>query len=130
MVEPIAGFYILLGLFFDIIGAYLLVSIIVSFKSRWTSDLLKTQADFTSQCEKIIPILSQIEKDYNEKEALKKLQADNKNLLKTGKNFHKKLDKEIKKQQKSFSENRAYSGLSFLIGGFVLQGIGIAFQLF
>jgi len=60
MMEPLAGFYILLGLSFDVVGAYLLVSIIISFKSSWTPELLKIHNEWLIQYREFLPKMSQI----------------------------------------------------------------------
>jgi len=130
MMEPLVGFYILLGLFFDIIGAFLIVSNIITFRSSWTPELLKINSEWLAQYRKFLPTMSQIIISDNEKEALKKFQEENKDLLKASNDYNEKLGKEIEKQRKDFSKNRAYSGLSYLIGGFLLQGIGVVIQLF
>lgn len=128
--EPLVGFYILLGLFFDIIGAFLIVSNIITFRSSWTPELLKINSEWLAQYRKFLPTMSQIIIADNDKEALKKFQEENKDLLKASNDYNEKLGKEIEKQRKDFSKNRAYSGLSFLIGGFSLQGLGVVIQLF
>lgn len=130
MMEPLVGFYILLGLFFDIIGAFLIVSNIITFRSSWTPELLKINSEWLAQYRKFLPTMSQIIIADNEKESLKKFQEENKDLLKASNDYNEKLGKEIEKQRKDFSKNRAYSGLSFLIGGFLLQGLGVVVQLF
>ena len=37
--EPLAGFYVLFGILFDVLGAYLIVSNIISYKSIWNPKL-------------------------------------------------------------------------------------------
>ncbi len=130
MIEPLTSFYILLGLTFDIIGAYLLVSIIISFKSSWTPELLRIHNEWLTKYREFLPKMSQIIIANGEKEAWTQFREENEEIITASKEYNEKLSKEITKQGKKFSKNRAYSGLACLIGGFSLQGLGVIIQLF
>ena len=130
MMEPIAGFYILMGLLFDVIGAILIASTVIAYKTNWTPLLLEQNKRFTDFAIRFIPTPQEIGSGIFSKERLLEMKENNEKVDKSAKDYERKLDKEIKKQEKEFSKNRAFSGLSFFIGGFSLQGIGVVIQLF
>lgn len=142
--EPLTGFFILEGLTFDIIGVVLIVTGIFDFKQ---DNKLESNAVVADQIRAIFKLIhgnlkgSQFtSEDVGDlfKEIpgfLKKNDMTFKDIL-----YETALDEELHKsnmlflkkdyyETRKFSQNRAISGLSFLIGGFLLQGIGIINQL-
>lgn len=126
--EPLIAYFILQGLTFDIIGAILLVSIILSFKSTWTPDLILSHKNWIESAGEIRFTAEEIAGTFT-KERLTEISKSNEKILKASKGYRETLKKEIEKQLKEFSKKRAWAGLSFLIGGFLLQGIGVYLQL-
>jgi hypothetical protein len=127
--EPLSVFFILEGLTFDIIGAILVISGILNFKLKNTEPIKNLISNF------LIPVLNEYYKVHPIKEGYQDI---NEVLKFTDKaDFSSTLPRidvpgiqiELQKQEQDHTMNKAYSGLPFLIGGFVLQGIGTVTQL-
>jgi len=132
--EPLTGFFILEGILFDIIGAYLIVSAIFSFRPNIKSESFK---------EYFLPVFTQIlkksledseighYKTMNRNSFFKKigLQLSEDNEFKESLRYMDIYKKDLEIEIREFTTKRAFSGLSFLIGGFLLQGIGVINQL-
>lgn len=130
MLEPISGFFILLGLSFDIVGAFLIASAIIAFKSTWTPFLIKQREAWKNIVNPFIPTSQEIGSNIFSKERLEEMRETNLLIKKASVEFSKELQLDITKQEKKFTKKRTRLGLPFLIGGFLLQGIGTIFQLF
>ncbi len=127
--EPIIGLFFLIGLIFDIIGACLLVSVILSFKTKWTPELLENKDEVFEYLPKFISDVGEIVTGTSKDRAIE-IVKDSDVLIKLCKDYIKLFNKEKEKQEKEFSKNRAYGGLTLLIIGFALQIFGVIFQLF
>ncbi len=132
--ESLTGFFILEGLLFDIIGAYLVVSSIFTFKPNTSSQVYG---------EHFLPLFLPIVKAWIQHPNFVNTKNFDMDII--IKNIAEELSEsdyfkeslyhidiyknELETEEKDFTENRAYSGLSFLVGGFTLQGIGVIIQL-
>jgi len=124
--DPLAAFYILEGLTMDVVGAILIVSGILSFEIQWTPKL-------RDAAKKPIDLFKEI-MDLAESEDLagsaKEIKEKNTRFKIASQAYLNAFNSAREKQKSKFTKNRAISGLSFLIGGFLLQGIGVVIQLF
>lgn len=133
--ESLTAFFILEGLTFDMIGAYLIVTSVFPRKIIITPQYAKLFAEFMFG--NALPIYFKIMKNQNNdltwgenKDKINKLIDDDPKIKELKAKFEIEVSEEKEKQQKELTVNRAYGGLSFLIAGFLLQGIGIVTQLF
>ena len=129
--DPLAGLFVLWGLAFDVIGVILLVSIIISIKADWTPELLelkKKMGDIANHM--VLPTSQEIGSNTFTKERLLEIKESHEQTRIKLIDLEGKLMKGIAKREKELSKSRAFSGLAFLIGGFLLQAIGVVIQLF
>lgn len=133
MMEPLTAFFILEGLTFDIIGAILIVSGIISFKIKYTKNVNKFMRNVAAPLILDYFRFHKIKEGYLDIKEITKHADISPNKTKNNLDFSSfdtsNLERDLNEQEKDFSINRAYSGLSFLIGGFLLQGIGVITQL-
>jgi len=143
--EPLTGFFILEGLTFDIIGAYLVISGLLKtdfLLMEKLSDLKKVIKELTKQNMKMtqlyqesIEILDKTISSFSIDQHTKELEKAHKNsnemklniLEITVEYVHNFLAEVM--HEKQYDKLRVRSGLPFLIGGFILQGIGVINQL-
>ncbi len=142
--EPLTAFFILEGLAFDIIGAIFIIRGLFDFNK---DDKLETNAVLANRIRAIFKLMRGNSKALEPTpeelvnnlmklpEFLKKTNMTMKNVF-----YETDIDEDLHKSQmmflkkdyyetKKFSQNSVISGLSFLVGGFLLQGIGVITQL-
>lgn len=131
--DPLAGFFVLFGLIFDVVGAILIISPIIFFKSNWNREMLEMKKDFFKEKMGALTQLSQIVIATDKAEANKQFLLENKEaiekLRREAEKYQKQLTKDIDIQKKDYTERRARSGLACLVGGFAMQGGGVVIQL-
>lgn len=130
--ESLVAFFILQGLTFDVIGAILVVTSILTFRPKDTQSYLEHNAGLLVWLFKNLVKYGEVNDNTLDVQATIKniRQASSDHFFKDELLYHGTLlNLEIENQTKEFTKNRAYSGLSFLVGGFLLQGIGVIFQL-
>lgn len=138
--EPLTGFFILEGLTFDIIGAYLIVTGLFHVGKFQFFD--KDHQEYLNEVIEIIKQVYEIDKSITSfygklsleysiaKDHLirrKEVLEDQLKIATDKENLNYKIEKNHAQLEKSLSFG--IKGLPFLMGGFILQGIGVITQL-
>ena len=76
-----------------------------------------------------MPKTESLEKEILSKQAWADFSSQTNKILEIAKDFRDKFDRELKKEKNKKIENNAYSGLACLVGGFLMQAIGVIVQL-
>ncbi len=130
MIDSLAVFYILLGLTFDIIGALFIISPIIAFKSKWTPELITLQSKWQTKLNEYLPELQKMFNPDKDEDAYQQFGKVNADFLKDSTMHRDNMNEIISGQKDEDAKGNAYSGISCLIGGFLLQGLGVVVQLF
>lgn len=139
--EPLTAFFILEGLAFDIIGAYIIVTGLFKIKklkySEYLSGLQKKLDNVNTGIKTIEKLLRPENFEKLENETSPKMERklssaikhsiNEKNNIEGEIDLTERIDKNL--QQDEHTLTRGIRGLPFLIGGFLLQGIGVITQL-
>ncbi len=143
--EPLTGFFILEGLLFDIIGAYFVVSGLLNGDNK-LNFLLSDLRDRTIRLQEESMHLATMYKEYFEAYRQKKPQFIIDNLRSKLEEFGEQSESDKLEHleittinthnillqiisEKQIDKLQVSRGLPFLIGGFLLQGIGVVLQL-
>lgn len=147
VIEPLPAFFILEGIAFDMIGAYLVVSGVFKLNYNMSQELndiesiiviKETKIDFLKQKRDLIrEEIFEKNLSYNQNEKLQlKLQDLQKKINDSMLELEPLLSKmrylmniDYLKMKDKQTNEKAIKGLFFLIGGFLLQGIGVIIQL-
>lgn len=135
-IEPLTAFFFLEGLTFDIIGAILIVKGLYPFPYK-LGDILEIGKDLDEENRLLIDVRERITKlDVNDPHYRISLGNLNRTYLEHARNIRTltkttpiKFRVHTLQERENYSLDKAKQGLPFLVGGFLLQGIGVILQL-
>lgn len=135
--EPLTGFFILEGLTFDVIGAIFIVRGLFPINPYELKNVKEIEEDFREGLHRVQNLSNTLKQLKLDDGTFAKSRDELIHLIDFFKKENAQLGKAIPTQIRSLgsaaqherSLDYAIRGLSCLLGGFTLQGIGVVFQL-